>query len=196
MKAFLLSAAALLMLGLFLPTANIFAEDPAVLFEKLTCHTCHGPQGKGMIRTEDKERYWLRKKTMYRQMVKEGIPAATVKKLIPLYKKKFDNKGKFIQAIEELIGKANTDQYKDIIVKISGRVYYHKGDLIPGFEDYPRHAGNKQLYLYRQMKDILEGRRTNGNSEAMRGIKPFIESNKITDEDFRSIAEYLSNVKD
>ena len=45
------------------------------------------------------------------------------------------------------------------------------------------------------MKDILEGRRTNGNSEAMRGIKPFIESNKITDEDFRSIAEYLSNVK-
>jgi cytochrome c553 len=195
MKAFLLSAAALLMLGLFLPPANVLAEEPAVLFEKLTCHTCHGPQGKGMIRTEDKERYWLRKKKMYRQMVKEGIPAATVKKLIPLYKKKFSDKGEFIQAIEPLIGKTNTDQYQDIIIKISGRVYYHKGDLIPGFEDYPRHAGNKKLYLYRQMKDILEGRRTNGNSEAMRGIKPFIESNKITDEDFRSIAEYLSNVK-
>jgi hypothetical protein len=30
----------------------------------------------------------------------------------------------------------------------------------------------------------------------MRGIKPFIDSNKITDEDFMSIAEYLSNVKD
>jgi len=195
MKAFLLSATALLIFGLFLPTANVLAEDPAVLFEKLTCHTCHGPQGKGMIRTEDKERYWLRKKKMYRQMVKEGMPAATVKKLIPLYKKKFDDKGKFIQAVEELIGKADTAKYQDIIVKISGRVYYHKGDLIPGFEDYPRHAGNKKIYLYQQMKAILEGRRTNGNSEAMRGIKPYIESNKITDDDFRSIAEYLSNVK-
>jgi cytochrome c553 len=195
MKTFLLLTAALLMFGVFLPTANVFAEDPAVLFEKLTCYTCHGPQGKGMIRTEDKERYWLRKKKMYKSMVKEGIPTATVKKLIPLYKKKFDDKGKFIQAIEALIGKANTDQYQDIIVKISGRIYYHKGDLIPGFEDYPRHAGNKKLYLYRQMKDILEGRRTNGNSEAMRGIKPYIQSNKITDDDFMSIAEYLSNVK-
>jgi cytochrome c553 len=196
MKTFLLLTPAVLLLAGFLPTANVLAEDPAVLFEKLTCYTCHGPQGKGMIRTEDKERYWLRNKKMYRQMVKEGIPAATVKKLIPLYKKKFDDKGKFIQAVEALIGKANTDKYEDIIIKISGRIYYHKGDLIPGFEDYPRHAGNKQLYLYRQMKDILEGRRTNGNSEAMRGIKPFIESNKITDDDFRSIAEYLSNIKE
>ena len=195
MKAFLLSATALLMLGLFLPTANVFAEDPALLFEKLTCHTCHGPQGKGMVRTETKERYYLRKKNMYKKMVKEGIPAVTVRKLRPLYKKKFSDKGKFIQAIEALIGKANTDQYQDIIIKIGGRLYYHEGDLIPGFEDYPRHAGNKRLYLYRQMKDILEGKRTNGNSEAMRGIKPFIESNKITDEDFMSIAEYLSNVK-
>jgi cytochrome c553 len=184
------------MLGLFLPPANVLAEDPAVLFEKLTCHTCHGPQGKGMIRTEDKERYWLRNKKMYKTMVKEGMPTATVKKLIPLYKKKFGEKEEFIQAIEALIGKADTDRYKDIIIKIGGRIYYHKGDLIPGFEDYPRHAGNKKLYLYRQMKDILESRRTNGNSDAMRGIRPYIESNKITDDDFMSIAEYLSNVKD
>ncbi len=196
MKAFLLSATALLMLGSFLPTANVFAEDPALLFEKLTCHTCHGPQGKGMIRTETKEKYYLKKKKMYRQMVKEGIPAATVKKLIPLYQKKFSDKGKFIQAIEELIGKANTDQYQDIIINIGGRVYWHKGDLIKGFEDYPRHAGNKRLYLYRQMKDILEGKRTNGNSEAMRGIRPYIDSNNITDDDFMSIAEYLSNIKE
>jgi len=196
MKAFLLSVAVLLMLGGFLPTANVFAEDAALLFEKLTCHTCHGPQGKGMIRTETKEKYYLRKKSMYKKMVKEGVPVATVKKLIPLYKKQFSDKGKFIQAIEELIGKVNTDQYKDIIIKICGRVYWHKGDLIKGFEDYPRHAGNKQLYLYHQMRDILQGRRTNGNSEAMRGIRPYIDSNNITDDDFMSIAEYLSNVKD
>ena len=196
MKAFLFSGAALLMLGSFLPTADVLAEDPALLFEKLTCHTCHGPEGKGMIRTETKEKYYLRKKSMYKKMVKEGVPVATVKKLIPLYKKQFSDKGKFILAIEELIGKANTDQYQDIIIKIGGRVYWHKGDLIKGFEDYPRHAGNKKLYLYRQMKDILEGKRTNGNSEAMRGIRPYIDSNKITDDDFMSIAEYLSNVKD
>jgi cytochrome c553 len=196
MKAFLLSVAALLILGGLLPTANGFAEDAAVLFEKLTCHTCHGPEGKGMVRTETKERYYLRQKKMYRQMTKEGIPVATVKKLIPLYKKKFSEKEEFIQAIEALIGKADTDKYKDIIIKIGGRIYYHEGDLITGFEDYPRHAGNKKLYLYYQMRDILEGRRTNGNTEAMRGIRPYIESNKITDEDFMSIAEYLSNVKD
>ncbi len=195
MKTFLISMAALFMLGLFMPTPDLFAEEGAVLFEKLTCHTCHGTQGKGMVRTENKERYYFRQKKMYRQMVKKGMPAATVKKLIPLYKKKFSDKGKFIQAIEELIGKANTDKYLDIIIEIGGRIYYHKGDLIPGFEDYPRHAGNKKIYLYQQMKAILEGRRTNGNSEAMRGIRPYIDSNNITDDDFRNIAEYLSNVK-
>jgi cytochrome c553 len=196
MKTFLLLTASFLMLGGFLPTANVFAEDPALLFEKLTCHTCHGPQGKGMIRTETKEKYYLKKKKMYKEMKKEGIPADIVKQLRPLYKKKFTDEGEFVKAIEALIGNANTDKYKDIIIKIGGRVYWHKGDLVPGFEDYPRHAGNKRLYLYRQMKDILEGKRTNGNSEAMRGIRPYIESNKITDDDFMSIAEYLSNVKE
>ena len=196
MKAFLISMAAFLALGWCLPTSNGFAEDGAVLFEKLTCHTCHGPQGRGMVRTEDKERYNLRQKKMFRQMIKDGVPRATVKKLIPLYRKKFSDRGEFIQAIEGLIGKADTEKYQDIIVKTGGRVYYRKGDLIPGFEDYPRHAGNKKIYLYQQMKDILEGRRTNGNSEAMRGIQPYIESNKITDDDFRRIAEFLSNVKD
>ena len=195
MKTFLLSAATFFMLSGFLPAANVFAEDAALLFEKLTCHTCHGPEGKGMVRTETKEKYYLKKKKMYKQMVKDGMPVATVKKLRPLYKKKFSDKGKFIQAIEELIGKANTDKYKDIIIKIGGRVYYHKGELIKGFEDYPRHAGNKKLYLYRQMKDILEGKRTNGNTKAMRGITPYIKNNKIKDDDFMNIAEYLSNVK-
>jgi cytochrome c553 len=196
MKTLHYFTAAIIMAGILLPATDVFAEDPALLFEKLTCHTCHGPQGKGMVRTETKERYYLRKKKMFRQMVKDGIPVDTVKKLIPIYKKKFDKKEEYLQAIEELIGKDDTAEYQDIIIKIGGRIYYHKGELIPGFEDYPRHAGNKQLYLYRQMKDILEGKRTNGNTEAMRGIRPYLESNKITDDDFRSIAEYLSNVKD
>ena len=195
MKTLPYFTAAIIMAGILLPATDVFAQEPAVLFEKLTCHTCHGPQGRGMIRTETKERYYLRQKKMFRQMVKDGVPVDTVKKLIPLYKKKFDTKGDFVQAIEELIGKDDTAEYQDIIIKIGGRLYYHKGDLISGFEDYPRHAGNKKIYLYQQMKAILEGRRTNGNTEAMRGIRPYIESNKITDDDFMSIAEYLSNVK-
>jgi cytochrome c553 len=196
MKTLPYFTAAIIMAGILLPATDVFAQEPAVLFEKLTCHTCHGPQGRGMIRMETKERYYLRQKKMFRQMVKDGVPVDTVKKLIPLYKKKFDTKGDFIQAIEEFIGKDDTVKYQDIIIKIGGRLYYHKGDLIPGFEDYPRHAGNKKIYLYQQMKAILEGRRINGNTEAMRGIRPYIESNKITDDDFMSIAEYLSNVKD
>jgi len=51
------------------------------------------------------------------------------------------------------------------------------------------------LYLlFVQMKEILEGKRTNGNSEAMRGIKAFLDNNKVTDDDFRNIAEYLSHI--
>ena len=52
MKIFFLLTAAFLMLGGFFSTANVFAEDAALLFEKLTCNTCHGPAGKGMVRTE------------------------------------------------------------------------------------------------------------------------------------------------
>ena len=195
MKTFLFLAAAILFLGGVLPITTVFAEDPALLFEKLTCHTCHGPQGKGMIQTEDKAKYSLKRKAMYKTMVKEGIPADTVKQLRPLYKKKFTDEGEFVKAIEKNIGETHTATYKEIIIKIAGRVYWQKGDLIKGFEDYPRHAGNEKIYLFLQMKDILEGKRTNGNSEAMRGIRPFIDNNNITDDDFMNIAEYLSNVK-
>ncbi len=174
---------------------SLWAKDCAELYVKLTCHTCHGPEGRGMIRTESKEKYYLRKKAMYRQMIEKGLPVETAKKLRPLYKKKFDVKKEFLAAVEALIGKEETEQYAEIIISVAGRIYYHKGDLIPGFEMYPRHVGNQKLYMYRQMKDILEGKRKNGNSEAMRGIQPFIESNKISDEDFMCIADYLSKVK-
>ena len=56
MKTFLLLTATVLLLAGFMPASNVLAEDPALLFEKLTCVTCHGPEGKGMVRTETKER--------------------------------------------------------------------------------------------------------------------------------------------
>ena len=196
MKTFLLSMFTGIIFTVVLPPPMVLAEDGAQLFIKLTCNTCHGEQGKGMIRTEDKAKYSLKKKAMYKKLVKEGMPASIVKKLRPLYRKKFRDEAKYLNAVKELIGENNVKKYKEIIIKTSGRVYYRKGDLIKGFEDYPRHAGNKKIYLFSQMKDILESRRTNGNSEAMRGIMPFLEGNNVTDDDFRSIAEYLSNVKD
>ncbi len=196
MKIFLLSmVAGIIFIGV-LQTPMCFAEDGAELYVKLTCNTCHGNQGKGMIRTEDKAKYSLKLKKMYKELVKLGMPSATVKKLRPLYRKKFRDETKYLNAIKELIGENDTETYKETIIKVSGRVYYRKGELIPGFESYPRHAGNKKIYIYTQMKDILESRRTNGNSEAMRGIKPFLDSNKVTDDDFKNIAEYLSKVKD
>ncbi len=195
MKMLILFVTTLLMFCVFVPLSMAAPKNPAELYTKLTCHTCHGPEGRGMIYTENKEKYYFRKKEMYRQMIKKGMPVKIVKKLKPLYKKKFDIKEKFLTEVAALIGKEDSEKYEDIIIGVAGRIYYHKGDLIPGFETYPRHVGNQKLYLYRQMKDILEGRRTNGNSEAMRGIMPFIESNKITDEDFMNIADYLSKVK-
>jgi len=195
MRTSILSIATLLLFGLFFSVSDVSAHECAELYVKLTCHTCHGPEGRGMIRTETKEKYYLRKKEMYRKMVQQGMPVDIVKQLRPLYKKKFAEKEDFLGAVEQLIGKEGRESYKDIIVGIAGRIYYKKGDLIPGFETYPKHAGNQKLYLYQQMKDILEGRRTNGASDAMRGIQPYIESNKITDKDFMCIADYLSKVK-
>ncbi len=51
MKTFLLSmVAGIIFIGV-LQTPMCFAEDGAELYVKLTCNTCHGNQGKGMIRT-------------------------------------------------------------------------------------------------------------------------------------------------
>lgn len=78
--------------------------------------------------------------------------------------------------------------------KKTGKFKYRKGDPLPGFEAYPKLAGQNATYLYNQMKDIFEGRRTNGLSSAMQGIKTFIDST-ATDEDLKAIAEYLSKVE-
>lgn len=78
--------------------------------------------------------------------------------------------------------------------KKTGKFKYRKGDPIPGFENYPKLAGQGSVYLYNQMKDILDGRRTNGMSSAMAGIKGFIDST-ATDEDLKAVADYLSQVK-
>ena len=83
---------------------------------------------------------------------------------------------------------------RDRIDKETGKYKYREGDPMPGFEAYPKLAGQNAQYLYNQMKDILEGRRTNGLSAAMGGIKAFVDSS-ATDEDLMAVAEYLAHVK-
>lgn len=171
-----------------------YAADGAELFEKLTCPTCHGSQGKGMFRDETKARYRLKKKER-KKLEESGVPASVIKKLKPLYKERYKEEETFLAAVEDVLGKQVTRQYRQKLIDGAGKVSYRKGDPVKGFENYPKLAGNKKIYLYTQMKDILEGRRVNGNTSAMLGVKPFLESNKVKDADYKAIAEYLSKVK-
>jgi cytochrome c len=58
----------------------------------------------------------------------------------------------------------------------------------PVTQDYPVLAGQPVKYLVRQMKDIRDGRRTNGLSETMRSAVA-----NVTDEEFEAIAEWLAS---
>ncbi|MGK5094708.1 c-type cytochrome [Deltaproteobacteria bacterium TL4] len=83
---------------------------------------------------------------------------------------------------------------RDQIDKNTGAYKYREGDPLPGFEIYPKLAGQSEIYLYNQMKDIFESRRTNGMTRAMLGIKLMID-NSATDDDLKAIAKYLSQVR-
>ncbi len=58
----------------------------------------------------------------------------------------------------------------------------------PLTRDYPVLAGQPAVYLVRQMKDIRDGRRTNGLSASMRATV-----DGVTDEEFQAIAEWLAS---
>jgi cytochrome c len=58
----------------------------------------------------------------------------------------------------------------------------------PITQDYPVIAGQPIKYLVRQMKDIRDGRRTNGLSETMR-----VAVQGVTDAEFEKIAAWLAS---
>lgn len=60
----------------------------------------------------------------------------------------------------------------------------------PLMKDYPKIAGQNKEYLENQMKDIKSGKRSNGNSAAMQGVMHL-----VSDDEIKTIAEYLSKVK-
>ena len=58
----------------------------------------------------------------------------------------------------------------------------------PVTEDYPVIAGQPVKYLVAQMKDIRDGRRTNGLSASMQAVVA-----NVTDEELGTIAEWLAS---
>ncbi len=62
-----------------------------------------------------------------------------------------------------------------------------KKTLMP---DYPKIAGQNVKYIEKQMLDIKNGVRTNGNSAAMKGVMVI-----VTEAEIKDIAEYVSKLK-
>ncbi len=62
-----------------------------------------------------------------------------------------------------------------------------KTPLLP---DYPKLAGQNAKYAERQMLDIKNGVRTNGNTAAMRGVMGI-----VSDAEIKEISEYISKLK-
>jgi len=62
-----------------------------------------------------------------------------------------------------------------------------KSPLLP---TYPPLAGQNPDYAFNQMKDIKEGKRTNGGTAAMKGVMHL-----VSEEEMRIIADWLGTLK-
>ncbi len=62
-----------------------------------------------------------------------------------------------------------------------------KSPLLP---TYPSLAGQNADYAFNQMKDIKEGKRTNGGTAAMKGVMHL-----VSDKEMRIIADWLATLK-
>ena len=60
----------------------------------------------------------------------------------------------------------------------------------PILPEYPKLAGQNELYAFRQMQDIKSGARANGNTAAMKGVM-FL----VTEDEMKAIAKWLSSLK-
>ena len=56
--------------------------------------------------------------------------------------------------------------------------------------NYPKLAGQNKDYLIQQVKDIRDGKRTNGQTAAMKGIVA-----ALTDDEIEKIATYISGLE-
>ncbi len=60
----------------------------------------------------------------------------------------------------------------------------------PIMPQYPKIAGQGEVYSVQQMKDIRDGKRTNGLSAAMKAL-----TMTVKDEEFAAIAKWLTSLK-
>ena len=60
----------------------------------------------------------------------------------------------------------------------------------PILPEYPKLAGQNELYAFRQMQDIKSGARANGNTAAMKGVM-FL----VNEDEMKAIAKWLSTLK-
>ena len=65
-----------------------------------------------------------------------------------------------------------------------------KDGKTPLMPDYPIIAGQNVKYIEKQMADIKNGVRTNGNSAAMKGVMVI-----VSDEEIKDIAVFVSKMK-
>ena len=82
----------------------------------------------------------------------------------------------------------HADQGADLYKEKICHTCHGEDGTYPVTEDYPVIAGQPVRYLVRQMKDIRDGTRDNGLSEAMR-----VTVSNVTDEEFEAIAEWLAS---
>ena len=80
------------------------------------------------------------------------------------------------------------DQGADLYKKKICHTCHGADGTHPVTQDYPVIAGQPVKYLMQQMRDIRDGRRTNGLSAAMRA-----SVSNVTDEEFEVIAEWLAS---
>ena len=83
--------------------------------------------------------------------------------------------------------------------KKTGKIKCVKGEPKPAFVMYPKLAGQNELYLHNQMKDLLITRKRNSElSKAMYDVvvkAGLLEKYSVKGKELKKIAKYLSKVK-
>lgn len=85
-------------------------------------------------------------------------------------------------------GKVSADQGADLYKERGCPTCHGEDGTHPVTANYPVIAGQPVDYLLRQMKDIRDGRRTNGLSDTMRAAVA-----QVTDKEFEQIAAWLAS---
>jgi cytochrome c len=79
---------------------------------------------------------------------------------------------------------------KALYVEKTCTACHGKDGKTPLMPDYPKIAGQNVKYIEKQMLDIKNGTRANGNSAAMKGVMVI-----VSDEEIKEIAAFVAKMK-